>query len=255
LSDSIYTFINSAVLPILMYVSCAYFIAPYEYIRWDIRQHMSAVATDYMSDVSIRQHTSAYVSRCYGFRRRPHVSKGQHTSAYVRCQLTTAYVSISLLRNSAAALCQHTSAYISKWQHAWAYRCYGILRRPYARIRQHMSACVSIPLLRNSAAALERFATSALSSRRTYIYIYVHTHTYIHICIWEVRYVCLVQPSHLYIYIYTHTHIYIHIYIYIWEVRCVWLVQPSHLYMHLYIYTHTHTHTHTHIRTYTIIIN
>jgi hypothetical protein len=72
--------------------------------------------------VSIRQHTSAYVSI-----RQPsaYVSIRQHTSAYVSIrQHTSAYVSIR----------QHTSAYVSIRQHTSA----------YVSIRQHTSAYVSI---------------------------------------------------------------------------------------------------------------
>jgi hypothetical protein len=95
--------------------------------------------TNCMIHVSIRQHTSAYVSKrqhtvclhtvsaCVSIR---------HTSACVsiRQHNTSAYVSIRQHTSACVSIRQHTSAYVSIRQHTSA----------YVSIRQHTSAYVSI---------------------------------------------------------------------------------------------------------------
>jgi hypothetical protein len=94
--------------------------------------------------VSIRQHTSAYVSSVDAAGTRQCLVQHLHTSAYVSIrQHTSAYVSISQLSRSGrevssvpcpAPVCrQHTSAYVSIRQHTSAY----VSIQAYVSIRQH----------------------------------------------------------------------------------------------------------------------
>jgi hypothetical protein len=101
-------------------------------------------ARSLLSQVSIRQHTSAYVS----IRRHTTacVSIRQHTSAYVQHTFSTAF-----------SIRQHTSAYVSIRQHT----------SEYVSIRQHTchDACAP-PLVAGCASSMRLRHTSAYVSKR-----------------------------------------------------------------------------------------
>ncbi len=109
--------------------------------------------------VSIRQHTSAYVSIRHLRASAPTCSIRQHTSAYVSIrQHTSAYVTcVQVLQPSAyVSIRQHTSAYVTCVQvlQPSAYVSIRQHTSAYVSIRQHTSAYVSIRHLRSSAPAL-----------------------------------------------------------------------------------------------------
>jgi hypothetical protein len=89
--------------------------------------------------VSIRQHTSAYISTRVRQRRiRRHTLTGTWRLHALTCRNTSEYVSIR----------QHTSAYVSIRQHASAYA--------YVSIRQHTSAYVSIRIRQHTSPYVDR---------------------------------------------------------------------------------------------------
>jgi hypothetical protein len=98
--------------------------------------------------VSIRQHTSAYVSIRQLFKRvlvqlhrcRHRACIRQHTSAYVSVrQHTSAFQTLACAAASVPASCLHTSAYVTHVSIPAAER-YGVQEKAYVSIRQHTSA-------------------------------------------------------------------------------------------------------------------
>jgi hypothetical protein len=100
--------------------------------------------------VSIRQHTSAYVSirHILASTSTPVYANRwctEHTSAHVSTrQHTSAYVSIRQPTSADVSRRQHTSADVSKRQHTSAYVSIRQHTSAYVSIRQHTSAYVSI---------------------------------------------------------------------------------------------------------------
>ncbi len=118
-------------------------------------------ARSLLSQVSIRQHTSAYVS----IRRHTsaYVSIRQHTSAYVSIRRHTFNI-LSVLRSAYVSILQHTSAYVSIRRNTSAYASIRVMTRARRLLSQDVLAACAYGIRQHTSASVFACCLSAASA-------------------------------------------------------------------------------------------